>query len=37
MSEKSDMAGKGDVPAPMLSMATVLGRSAEGGRGSFGG
>lgn len=26
-----------DEPAPILSMATVLGRSAEGGRGSLGG
>ena len=24
-----------DLPAPMLSMATVLGRSADGGRGVF--
>ena len=29
--------GKYRVPAPMLSMATVLGRSAAGGRGSLGG
>jgi len=28
---------EGSLPAPILSMATVLGRSAAGGRGSLGG